>query len=251
MSDAAWPPDDIWVVIPTYDEADNIEQMVAGVLHVFDTASLDGNILVVDDGSPDGTAALVRLVGEREPRVHLLERAEKAGIGPAYIAGFERVLAAGANLVVQMDADFSHDPADIPRLVRAAGRADLVLGSRYVPGGRIVHWNGLRRLISRAGSVYARTVLRLRLRDLTGGFKCFRREVLTTIDLDHVAAAGYVFQIETTYRAALAGFRIVEIPITFTERRLGTSKMSRGIIGEAAVRVPRLRRLRRMPAGRR
>jgi dolichol-phosphate mannosyltransferase len=248
MADA-WPPGAVWVVVPTYDEAGNIARLTRELTEQFDRTGIDGHVLVVDDGSPDGTAAIVAACAQRDPRIHLLERPEKQGIGPAYIAGFRHALAAGAALVVQMDADFSHDPKDVARLVDAAADADLVLGSRYVPGGRVLHWNALRRLISRAGSVYARRVLGLVQRDLTGGFKCFRREVLETLQLDDVAAAGYVFQIEMTYRSLIAGHRVVEIPITFTERQIGESKMTGGIVREAAIRVPRLRRLRRRSTG--
>ncbi len=244
-----WPPGAVWVVVPTYNEAGNIERLTGELTALFDRDGIDGHVLVVDDGSPDGTAALVTASAARDPRIELLQRTEKQGIGPAYIAGFRHALAAGAALIVQMDADFSHDPRDVGRLVDAAFAADVVLGSRYVPGGRVLHWNALRRLISRAGSVYARAVLGLTHRDLTGGFKCFRREVLESLRLDDVAAAGYVFQIEMTYRALLAGYRVVEIPITFTERQVGESKMTGGIVREAAVRVPRLRRLRRGSTG--
>jgi dolichol-phosphate mannosyltransferase len=240
-----WPPGAVWVVIPTYNEAGNIERLLRVLTAQLDRAGIDGHLLVVDDGSPDGTAGLVRQVAAGEPRIHLLERPVKQGIGPAYIAGFRQALAGGAELVVQMDADFSHDPADVPRLVDAARDADVVIGSRYVSGGKVVHWGPLRRVISRAGSIYARAILGLRIRDLTAGFKCFRGRVLQTLALDEVGAAGYVFQIEMTYRAILAGFRVVEVPVTFTERQVGASKMTGGIVREAATRVPRLRRLAR------
>jgi dolichol-phosphate mannosyltransferase len=177
----------------------------------------------------------------------VLRRDAKEGIGPAYIAGFAHALAHGAELVLEMDADFSHDPRDVPRLVAAARDADLVLGSRYVPGGGVARWGVVRRMISRGGCWYARRVLGVRVRDLTGGFKCFRRVVLETVPLGDVAAAGYVFQVEVTYRALLAGFRVVEVPITFTDRVRGESKMHGSIVREAAVRVPRLRRLGRPP----
>ncbi len=239
-----WPPGPVWVVIPTYNEAENIEEMTTTLLGVFDAESLDAHILVVDDGSPDGTADIVDRIRERDDRVDVLRRTAKEGIGPAYLAGFRVALERGAQLIVEMDADFSHDPRDVPRLVAAAEHADLVLGSRYVTGGGVARWGPLRRLISRAGSAYARLVLGLRIRDLTGGFKCFRRTVLDTVPLDDVAAAGYVFQIEMTYRTILAGFTVKEIPITFTERVRGQSKMGGGIVKEAATRVPQLRRLR-------
>jgi dolichol-phosphate mannosyltransferase len=240
----------VWVVIPTYEEAGNVDRLLAGVLGALDRARLDGRVLIVDDGSPDGTGDLVRAAATGDRRVELLERTAKEGIGPAYIAGFRRALAGGAELIVQMDADLSHDPGDIPRLVAAARSADVVVGSRYVRGGRVVHWNWMRRIISRAGSVYARLILRVRLRDLTAGFKCFRRAVLDALELDAVASAGYVFQIEMTYRSLLAGFSVTEIPITFTERTVGASKMSGGIVGEAAGHVLRMRRLRTRSPGR-
>lgn len=239
-----WPAGPVWVVIPTYNEAENIEEMATTLLAIFDAQSLDARILVVDDGSPDGTADIVDRVHDRDDRVEVLRRAAKEGIGPAYLAGFRRALDRGAELVVEMDADFSHDPRDVPRLVAAAEHADLVLGSRYVTGGGVTRWGPLRRVISRAGSAYARLILRLRVRDLTGGFKCFRRTVLETLPLDDVGAAGYVFQIEMTYRAILAGFTVQEIPITFTERIRGQSKMGGGIVKEAALRIPKLRALR-------
>lgn len=238
----------VWVVVPTYNEAFNVEPLIEAVCAQFDTNAIEGTILVVDDNSPDGTADRVRMVAEREPRVKLLVRAQKEGIGPAYVAGFRAALAGGAERIVQMDADFSHDPADIVRLIDATRDADLALGSRYVPGGGIEDWGRLRRLISRFGSWYARLILGCEQRDLTGGFKCFRREVMESLDLGAVAAAGYVFQIEMTYRALVAGFTVVEIPITFTERQVGASKMTGGIVREAALRVPRLRRLRRRPS---
>ncbi len=244
MSDP-WPPGAAWVVIPTYNEAGNIARLTESLLAIFDRDAIEGRVLVVDDGSPDGTADIVRGVGERDPRVQLLPRTVKEGIGPAYRAGFRAALAGGAALVVQMDADFSHDPQDVPRLIAAARHADLVLGSRYTAGGAVARWGPVRRLISRGGSTYARLVLSVGVRDLTGGFKCWRRNVLEAVPLDQVAAAGYVFQIEMTYRTILAGFRVQEIPITFTERLVGTSKMSGGIVKEAALRVPRLRSLRR------
>jgi len=197
---------------------------------------------VVDDGSPDGTADLAEAMARGDDRVAVLLRPAKEGIGPAYRAGFRRALAAGAALVVEMDCDFSHDPACIPALVDAARDADLVLGSRYVPGGGVERWGAARRAISRGGCWYARRVLGVEVRDLTGGFKCFRRGVLEALPLERVAGAGYVFQVEMTYRALLAGFRVVEVPITFTERAHGRSKMSRRIVLEAAVLVPGLRR---------
>jgi dolichol-phosphate mannosyltransferase len=217
------------------------------LLVVFDDAALDGRVLVVDDGSPDGTAELADQVGARDPRVSVLRRTTKEGIGPAYRAGFRHALDAGAELVLEMDADFSHDPRDVPRLIAATRNADLVLGSRYVKGGGVARWGMVRRGISRGGCWYARRVLGVAVRDLTGGFKCFRRVVLETLPLDQVTAAGYVFQIEVTYRALVTGFRVAEVPIVFTDRVLGESKMKGSIVMEAATRVPRLRRLGRPP----
>ncbi len=202
-------------------------------------------MLVVDDGSPDGTGELADRLAERHDDVEVLHRARKEGLGPAYVAGFQRALDGGAALVAQMDADFSHDPADLPRLLAAAEDADLVLGSRYVDGGGVADWGAVRRLISRGGSAYARTVLRLGVRDLTGGFKVFRREVLERIDLETISSLGYAFQVETTFRALRAGFRVVEVPIVFADRRVGESKMSGEIVLEAALRVPAMRLGRR------
>jgi dolichol-phosphate mannosyltransferase len=203
-------------------------------------------ILIVDDNSPDGTGLVADRLSEEDPRVEVLHRSSKEGLGPAYIAGFRRALEGGAALVIQMDADFSHDPAYLPRLIAAADIADLVLGSRYVPGGAITEWGAVRRAISRGGSLFSRAILTVPVRDLTGGFKCFRREVLEGIDLDSVAASGYSFQVEVTYRVLKAGFDVLEVPITFRERQAGRSKMSPAIVAEAAWRVPaiRLTRLR-------
>jgi dolichol-phosphate mannosyltransferase len=198
-------------------------------------------ILVVDDNSPDGTGEIAdRLAGE-SPDLEVLHRAAKQGIGPAYVAGFRRALEGGAEIVLQMDADFSHDPADIPRLLGAAERADLVIGSRYVAGGHVADWGPLRRAISRGGSAYARAVLSVGIRDLTGGFKAIRREVLEAIDLDSIASLGYAFQVEVTFRAIRSGFRVMEVPITFRDRRVGQSKMTGAIVAEAALGVPRMR----------
>ncbi len=242
-----WPPGAAWVILPTYLEAENITAILEALLVVFDDAALDGRVLVVDDGSPDGTAELADHVAARDPRVSVLRRTTKDGIGPAYRAGFRHALDAGAELVLEMDADFSHNPRDVPRLIDAARNADLVLGSRYTRGGGVARWGVLRRAISRSGCWYARRVLGVAVRDLTGGFKCFRRVVLETLPLDQVTAAGYVFQIEVTFRALVAGFRVAEVPITFTDRVLGESKMKGSIVVEAATRVPRLRRLGRPP----
>jgi dolichol-phosphate mannosyltransferase len=223
------------ICLPTYNERENLEPMVAALL---ERVGPDDSILVIDDGSPDGTGALADALAAREPRVAVLHRATKEGLGPAYLAGFKRALADGADLVLEMDCDFSHDPDDVPRLIAAAADADVVLGSRYVDGGRVEDWGASRRFVSRAGSLYAQALLAAPVRDLTGGFKCYRREVLERIDLDGVSSKGYAFQIETTYRALRAGFRVVEIPITFTDREAGHSKMSRSIVLEAIWRVP-------------
>lgn len=227
------------VVLPTYNEAANLERIAAAVLAAAPT--VDG-LLVVDDDSPDGTGAIADDLAARDPRFEVLHNGAKRGLGPAYVVGFQRVLAEGASLIVQMDADFSHDPRDVERLIAAVrAGADLALGSRYVPGGAVGDWGATRRAISRGGSAYARILLGLGVHDLTGGFKCYRREVLEAIRLDSVGALGYAFQVETTYRAALAGFRVVEVPITFSDRRVGDSKMSRAIVAEAALRVPLMR----------
>lgn len=230
----------VWVVLPTYNEAENVEAMLGALGQVFDMAAIDGHILVVDDGSPDGTADLAEGVAAADSRVHVLRRRAKEGIGPAYIAGFRQALAAGAERVMEMDCDFSHSPQAVPSLVAATDHADLALGSRYVRGGGVAKWGPLRRAISRGGCLYARAVLRLPIHDLTGGFKCFRREVLEALPLDRVGAAGYGFQVEMTYRAVRAGFRVVEVPITFTDRERGVSKMGRQIVWEAARMVPSL-----------
>jgi dolichol-phosphate mannosyltransferase len=225
------------VVMPTYCERRNIEQIVPAVI-----AQSAFDVLVVDDASPDGTGDAVRELARRYPdRVHLIERDGKLGLGTAYIAGFRWALARDYTHIFEMDADFSHHPATLARLLQASHRADLVIGSRYVPGGRTVNWSPVRKLISRGGSMYARSVLGLPIRDLTGGFKCFRRYVLESIDLDSVSSTGYAFQIELTYRAAMLGFRLAEIPITFAERRHGVSKMSSTIVLEAMARVWQMR----------
>ena len=228
------------VCLPTYNERDNLEPMIRALAEQLDTAR-DG-VLVIDDNSPDGTGKIADALAAELPWVDVLHRPAKAGLGPAYLAGFERALAAGAELVLEMDCDFSHDPKDVVRLIAACeGGADVALGSRWVPGGGTVNWGRERMLISRGGSLYARTILGVDVRDLTGGFKCFRRAVLETIDLDAVAAKGYGFQIEVTYRALHAGFVVVEIPITFVDRRVGESKMDSSIVVEAMLHVPALR----------
>jgi dolichol-phosphate mannosyltransferase len=232
-----------WLILPTYNEAENVEAIVAAAGSVLASAAPEGHhVLIVDDGSPDGTGAIAdRLAGEHE-WVSVLHRSEKNGIGPAYLAGFRRALDGGAGFVMEMDSDFSHDPADLARLLAAArDGADLALGSRYVPGGAVSDWGLVRRIVSEGGSTYARWVLGLRVRDLTGGFKCFRREVLEAIQFDGVRSLGYAFQVELTYRAVRAGFSVVEVPITFRDRQRGTSKMSWRIALEAMWLVPRLR----------
>jgi dolichol-phosphate mannosyltransferase len=230
-----------WLVLPTYNEAPNIEPLVRAALPQLESAGLGHTVLIVDDSSPDGTGEIAdRLAAELEP-VRVLHRPAKEGLGRAYLAGFGLALAEGAELVLEMDSDFSHDPADLPRLLAAAGEADVVLGSRYVEGGGVEDWGLVRRALSRGGSWYARAILRVPVRDLTGGFKCLRREVLETIDLERIHADGYGFQIELTYRAMQAGFRVVEIPIRFRERRVGTSKMTARIALEAVWKVPALR----------
>jgi dolichol-phosphate mannosyltransferase len=221
--------------LPTYNERENLELMVRAL------RELGLAVLVIDDSSPDGTGELADRLAAELDHVEVLHRERKEGLGPAYLEGFRRVLAGDAELIVQIDCDFSHDPADVPRLVEAAREADLVLGSRYVAGGSVQNWGLVRRLVSAGGSLYARVLLGVGIRDLTGGFKCFRREVLETIDLDAVSSRGYAFQIETTYRALRAGFRVVEVPITFADRERGGSKMSREIVLEAIWKVPALR----------
>jgi dolichol-phosphate mannosyltransferase len=229
---------DPWLVLPTYNEAENIEAFVAAARAKLPATA---RVLIVDDSSPDGTGEIADRLAAEHDEVSVLHRQVKEGLGPAYIDGFRHALAAGAELVLEMDSDFSHDPAYLPRLLEAAQRADVVLGSRYVPGGGVSDWGSLRKAISRGGSAYARLVLGLDVQDLTGGFKCFRREVLETIDFDSVQARGYAFQVEMTYRAIRAGFKVVEVPIVFRERRAGSSKMDRAIVAEAVWRVPLLR----------
>ena len=228
----------VWVVLPTYNEADNLERLVSAVRERLPDSR---RVLIVDDDSPDGTGEIADRLAERWDDVEVLHRERKEGLGPAYLAGFRRALDAGAELIVEMDADFSHDPSYLPDLLAAATGADVVLGSRYVDGGGVENWGALRRFISRGGSTYARTILGVGVRDLTGGFKVFRREVLEAIGLDSISAIGYAFQVETTYRAAKMGFRVVEVPIVFRDRIEGKSKMSRGIIAEAVWRVPSMR----------
>jgi dolichol-phosphate mannosyltransferase len=227
------------VCLPTYNERENLEPMVRALGEVLDTTR--DRVLVVDDGSPDGTGEIADGLAAELPWVAVLHRESKEGIGPAYVAGFRRALADGAELVLEMDCDFSHDPKDVPRLVAAADEADLVLGSRYTAGGGTENWGLLRRIVSRGGSLYAQVILGVAVHDLTGGFKCFRRATLETIDLDAVSARGYGFQIETTYRVLRAGLRVREIPIRFVDRRVGHSKMTGSIVAEAMLKVPVLR----------
>jgi dolichol-phosphate mannosyltransferase len=234
-----------WLILPTFDEAENIELIVAAALDVLREAAPEGfKILVVDDDSPDGTGRIADRLSAEHGEVEVLHRSVREGLGPAYIAGFQHALAQGAGFVFEMDSDFSHDPKDLARLLDPVrdGRADVALGSRYVAGGAVLDWGLLRRIISRGGSLYAAVILGLTVRDLTGGFKCFRAEVLEAIDLPTVRAQGYAFQVELTNRAIRGGFRVVEVPITFRDRLRGKSKMSARIAVEAMFLVPRLRR---------
>jgi dolichol-phosphate mannosyltransferase len=224
------------VCLPTYNEAENLENVVRAL------APHGVDVLVIDDGSPDGTGQIADRLAAELDYVSVLHRTRKEGIGRAYVAGFENVLAGDSDLILEMDCDFSHDPADVPRLIAACeAGADLALGSRYVRGGGTRNWGLLRRAISWGGSFYARLVLGVRVRDLTGGFKCFRRHVLETLDLDAIESKGYAFQIETTYRVLRRGFEVVEVPIVFVDRVEGTSKMRGAIVLEAMLRVPLLR----------
>jgi dolichol-phosphate mannosyltransferase len=229
------------VCLPTYNERENLEPMVRAVDDVVRRHELDARVLVIDDSSPDGTGELADRLSEELPFLSVLHRERKEGLGPAYLAGFVWALATDADRIVEMDCDFSHDPEDLPRLVAATQDADLALGSRYVEGGGTRNWGTGRRVVSRFGSLYARVLLGVGVRDLTGGFKCFRRVVLEEIGLERITTKGYAFQIETTYRAIRAGCRVVEIPIVFAEREAGRSKMTRGIVLEAMAKVPELR----------
>jgi dolichol-phosphate mannosyltransferase len=224
------------VCLPTYNERENLEKMVRAL------GAHDVRVLVADDNSPDGTGEIADRLAAELDYVDVLHRAKKEGIGPAYLAAFAHVLETDAELILEMDCDFSHDPTDVPRLIEAAeAGADLVLGSRYVAGGGTRNWGLLRRIISWGGSFYARVILGLHVHDLTGGFKCYRREVLEALDLEGIDSKGYAFQIETTYRAVQEGFRVVEVPIVFVDRTEGTSKMNKRIFLEAVVKVPLLR----------
>jgi dolichol-phosphate mannosyltransferase len=227
------------ICLPTYNELANLEPMIDALQPLLRKGD---RVLVIDDNSPDGTGAVADRLAAERPFVDVLHRERKEGLGPAYLAGFARALADGAELVLEMDCDFSHDPADVPRLIAATeAGADLVLGSRYVRGGGVTEWGLVRRLISRGASVYTGLILHMGVKDPTGGFKCFRRRVLETIDLSAISSKGYAFQIETTYRAKRAGFTVVEVPITFSDRMHGHSKMSRAIVLEAIWQVPLLR----------
>jgi dolichol-phosphate mannosyltransferase len=226
------------VCLPTYNERDNIEPMLRALGEVLGP---DDRVLVIDDNSPDGTGRRADELASELGYVDVLHRERKEGLGPAYLAGFRRALDAGAELVLELDCDFSHDPKDVPRLLEAATDADIVLGSRYVPGGGVENWGAVRRLVSAGGSLYARIVLGVPVRDLTGGFKCIRRGVLESIDLNAINSRGYAFQIELTYRALKAGFHVREVPIVFHERRAGDSKMSARIAVEAVWKVPALK----------
>lgn len=229
------------IILPTYNERENLERFVGTLLDVFDRNSLTGRILIVDDNSPDGTGSIADDLAGRHDNISVLHRPEKQGLGPAYLAGFRQALSTDTSYIFEMDSDFSHDPAYIPVLLDAIKDADLVIGSRYVPGGKVENWGLLRRMISRGGSTYARLILGLPVRDLTGGLKCFRREVLEALKLDRVSSHGYGFQIELTYKAAKKGFRVKEVPITFADRQQGQSKMSKRIVLEAVFLVWKLK----------
>jgi dolichol-phosphate mannosyltransferase len=240
----------IWVVMPTYNEADNVDRIIRATQAELERLAPGGHrILVVDDNSPDGTGRLADALAGELDSVEVLHRAAKDGLGNAYRAGFTHALSRDAELLVEMDADFSHHPRYLEALLDASNEADLVLGSRYVAGGGVRDWGLLRRAVSRGGGFYARSILGVKVRDLTGGFKCIRRQVLEAIDLDTVRADGYVFQIEVTYRALVAGFKVVEVPIIFEDRKAGASKMSPRIALEAMWLVPRLRRAAAAVAG--
>jgi dolichol-phosphate mannosyltransferase len=230
-----------WLILPTYNEAQNLEPMVNAVLPQLAHGGATPTLLVVDDASPDGTGKVADRLASERPEVRVLHRPTKDGLGRAYLAGFQAALDGGADLILQMDCDFSHDPEDVPRLMEAAGSADVVLGSRYVPGGGVENWALRRRIQSRGGCAYARLILGIPVRDLTGGFKCWNRRALEALDFDGVDAHGYGFQIEMTYRAIKAGLSVTEVPIVFHERREGQSKMTAWITLEAVWKVPALR----------
>lgn len=231
------------VILPTYNERENLERFVETLQQVLSSNSLSGQVIIVDDNSPDGTGEIADGLAARYENISVIHRPEKQGLGPAYLAGFRQALSTDTHYIFEMDSDFSHDPAYIPTFLEAIGEADLVIGSRYVPGGRVENWGLLRKVISKGGSTYARLILRMPVRDLTGGLKCFRREVLEAIDLDGVNSYGYGFQIELTYKASRKGFRVKEVPITFIDRQEGKSKMSKKIVLEAVFLVWKLRLL--------
>jgi dolichol-phosphate mannosyltransferase len=231
----------LWICLPTYNERDNLPRMIDALAEEFARHELDGHVLVIDDNSPDGTGVLADELANDRPWMEVLHRPGKEGLGRAYLAGFAVALERGAGLIMEMDCDFSHSPQDVHRLVAAAKDSDLVLGSRNVPGGGVENWPWHRRFISRGGSWYARSILRVPVRDLTGGFKCFRRATLERINLNDVEAQGYTFQIDLTYRVLQAGMRVVEVPIVFVDRVYGESKMRGSIVFEAMWRVWQLR----------
>jgi dolichol-phosphate mannosyltransferase len=232
----------VWLTVPTFNEAGNVERIVRAALEQLErVAPGDHRVLVVDDASPDGTGGIAERLAAELDAVEVLHRHRKQGLGRAYLAGFERALDGGAEVVIVMDADYSHDPVHLPAMLAAATHSDLVLGSRYVPGGEIIDWPPLRRLLSRAGSLYSRLILGVRVRDLTGGFRCIRRQVLQAVELPTLRSQGYVFNIELTYRALRAGFRVTEVPIVFHDRTVGESKISLPIAIEALWLVPSLR----------
>ena len=231
----AEPTASVLVVIPTYNERDNLEPLLSRLHEVAPAA----HVLVVDDASPDGTGELADKLAAADERVRVLHRPGKAGLGAAYLAGFAEGLQGSYEVVVEMDADGSHAPEDLPRLLKALGDADLVIGSRYVPGGRVVNWPTHRQWLSRGGNLYSRLALGVPIRDITGGYRAFRREVLEELALGDVASQGYCFQVDMAWRAVQAGFRVREVPITFTERERGSSKMSQTIVAEALWRVTR------------
>jgi dolichol-phosphate mannosyltransferase len=241
-------PAHVWLFLPTYNEAENLEAIVRAASEQLEAAVPgDWRLLVVDDSSPDGTGELADRLAARTPELEVLHREGKQGLGPAYLAGYEHALRGGAEWVIVMDADFSHDPAHLSAMIAASRRSDLVLGSRYVSGGQVVNWPPLRRMLSRCGSLYARLMLGVKVCDLTAGFRCVHRRVLEAVELSTLRAQGYVFNIELTYRALLAGFKVEEIPIVFRDREAGESKMSLRIAIEALRLVPKLRGLRTEP----
>jgi dolichol-phosphate mannosyltransferase len=229
------------VCLPTYDERENLEPMAQAILGVLDESGIDGRVLVIDDASPDGTGELADRLAAELGNLDVLHRERKEGLGPAYVAGFRQALESGADLVATMDCDFSHDPADLPRLVAAAERAGIGLGSRYVKGGGTKNWGLVRRAVSRGGSLYARAILWIPVRDSTAGFKAYRRDVLEAIGPERIESKGYAFQVETVFRALRAGFGVEEVPILFTDREEGGSKMGPGIVLEGVLKVPALR----------